>query len=83
MRCHRRLVAEWLEEKLGIVVPELATNVPNRFPSVSSTRDGTRNRVLVRNYRCCFERRSSKVGRWPLGSEMQVHGLPARPNQPF
>ena len=23
MRCHRRLVAEWLEEKLGIVVPEL------------------------------------------------------------
>jgi len=23
VRCHRRLVAEWLEEKLGIVVPEL------------------------------------------------------------
>ena len=22
MRCHRRLVAEWLEEKLRIVVPE-------------------------------------------------------------
>jgi Domain of unknown function DUF488 len=22
-RCHRRFVAEWLEEKLGIVVPEL------------------------------------------------------------
>ena len=22
VRCHRRLVAEWLEEKLGIVVPE-------------------------------------------------------------
>jgi hypothetical protein len=22
-RCHRRLAAEWLEEKLGIVVPEL------------------------------------------------------------
>ena len=23
MRCHRRLMAEWLEEKLGIVVSEL------------------------------------------------------------
>jgi len=23
VRCHRRRVAEWLEEKLGIVVPEL------------------------------------------------------------
>jgi hypothetical protein len=23
VRCHRRLVAEWLEERLGIVVPEL------------------------------------------------------------
>jgi len=23
VRCHRRLVAEWLEEKLGIVVPEV------------------------------------------------------------
>jgi hypothetical protein len=23
VRCHRRLVAEWLEEKLGIVVAEL------------------------------------------------------------
>ena len=23
VRCHRRLAAEWLEEKLGIVVPEL------------------------------------------------------------
>ena len=23
VRCHRRLVAEWLEDKLGIVVPEL------------------------------------------------------------
>jgi hypothetical protein len=23
IRCHRRLVAEWLEEKLGTVVPEL------------------------------------------------------------
>ena len=23
VRCHRRLVAEWLEEQLGIVVPEL------------------------------------------------------------
>jgi len=23
VRCHRRLVAEWLEEKLGITVPEL------------------------------------------------------------
>jgi hypothetical protein len=23
VRCHRRLVAEWLEAKLGIVVPEL------------------------------------------------------------
>ena len=38
MRCHRRLVAEWLEEKLGIVVPELdherAESVPfNEQPS--------------------------------------------------
>jgi len=24
--CHRRLVAEWLEKNLGVVVPELATN---------------------------------------------------------
>jgi len=23
VRCHRRWVAEWLEERLGIVVPEL------------------------------------------------------------
>jgi hypothetical protein len=38
VRCHRRLVAEWLEEKLGIVVPELeherAESLPfNRQPS--------------------------------------------------
>ena len=38
VRCHRRLVAEWLEEKLGIVVPELgherAESIPfNEQPS--------------------------------------------------
>jgi hypothetical protein len=38
VRCHRRLVAEWLEEKLGIVVPELeherAESLPfNKQPS--------------------------------------------------
>jgi hypothetical protein len=38
VRCHRRLVAEWLEEKLGIVVPELeherAESLPfNQQPS--------------------------------------------------
>jgi hypothetical protein len=31
VRCHRRLVAEWLEEKLGIVVPELGHE---RFESI-------------------------------------------------
>ena len=42
MRCHRRLVAEWLEEKLGIVVPELgherAESVP--FSEQPSKWDG-------------------------------------------
>ena len=38
VRCHRRLVAEWLEEKLGIVVPKLeherAESLPfNQQPS--------------------------------------------------
>ena|ERR1035437_4507972 len=38
VRCHRRLVAEWLEEKLGIAVPELeherAESLPfNKQPS--------------------------------------------------
>jgi uncharacterized protein DUF488 len=38
VRCHRRLVAEWLEEKLGLVVPELghegAESIPfNEQPS--------------------------------------------------
>jgi hypothetical protein len=38
VRCHRRLLAEWLEEKLGIVVPELgherAESIPfNEQPS--------------------------------------------------
>src|SRR5439155_17514364 len=31
VRCHRRLVAQWLEEKLGIVVPELAARGESRF----------------------------------------------------
>jgi Protein of unknown function, DUF488 len=42
VRCHRRLVAEWLEEKLGIVVPELgherAESIP--FSEQPSTWDG-------------------------------------------
>jgi hypothetical protein len=38
VRCHRRLVAEWLEENLGIIVPELeherAESLPfNQQPS--------------------------------------------------
>jgi hypothetical protein len=38
VRCHRRLVAEWLEERLGIIVPELeherAESLPfNQQPS--------------------------------------------------
>ena len=28
--CHRRLVAEWLEERLGVVVPELSANYDQR-----------------------------------------------------
>ena len=32
VRCHRRLVAEWLEEKLGIVVPELDHERPESLP---------------------------------------------------
>ena len=31
-RCHRRLVAEWLEEKLGIVVPELGHERSESMP---------------------------------------------------
>ena len=45
VRCHRRLVAEWLEEKLGIVVPELdherAESVP--FSQQPSKWDGNPN----------------------------------------
>jgi hypothetical protein len=34
VRCHRRLVAEWLEEKLGIVEHERAESLPfNEQPS--------------------------------------------------
>ena len=32
VRCHRRLVAEWLEEKLGIVVPELGQKRGESIP---------------------------------------------------
>ena len=32
VRCHRRLVAEWLEEKLGIVVPELEHDRADSLP---------------------------------------------------
>ena len=32
VRCHRRLVAEWLEEKLGIVVPELGHERAESLP---------------------------------------------------
>jgi hypothetical protein len=32
VRCHRRLVAEWLEEKLGIVVPELGHGRSKSIP---------------------------------------------------
>jgi hypothetical protein len=32
VRCHRRLVAEWLEEKLGIVVPELGHERAQSIP---------------------------------------------------
>src|SRR6266516_2234438 len=32
VRCHRRLVAEWLEEKLGIVVPELGQRRGESIP---------------------------------------------------
>ena len=32
VRCHRRLVAEWLEEKLGIVVPELGHQRSESIP---------------------------------------------------
>ena len=32
LRCHRRLVAEWLEEKLGVVVPELGHERAESIP---------------------------------------------------
>ncbi|MBI4165212.1 MAG: DUF488 family protein [Acidobacteria bacterium] len=35
VRCHRRLVAEWLEEKLGIVVPELGHERSESIPYIS------------------------------------------------
>ena len=46
VRCHRRLVAEWLEERLGIVVPELeherAESLPfNKQPSKWDTEPAT------------------------------------------
>ena len=46
VRCHRRLVAEWLEGKLGIVVPELeherAESLPfNQQPSKWDTQPAT------------------------------------------
>src|SRR5438132_6315176 len=41
VRCHRRLVAEWLEEKLGIVVPELGHERAESLPLRSSRRSGT------------------------------------------
>jgi hypothetical protein len=46
VRCHRRLIAEWLEEKLGIVVPELdherAESLPfNQQPSKWDANPGT------------------------------------------
>jgi hypothetical protein len=32
VRCHRRLLAEWLEEKLGVVVPELGHERAESIP---------------------------------------------------
>jgi hypothetical protein len=32
VRCHRRLVAEWLEEKVGIVVPEVGHERAESIP---------------------------------------------------
>jgi len=81
VRCHRRLVAEWLEENLGIVVPELdherAESIP--FSEQPSKWDGE-PKVPAR-WGCCSRRRSSKLGRWPLWSEMQDRILPAGPNE--
>jgi hypothetical protein len=37
VRCHRRLVAEWLEEKLGIVVPELGHERSESIPFCEQT----------------------------------------------
>ena len=54
VRCHRRLVAEWLEEKLGIVVPELeherAESLPfNQQPSKWNTKssEDSQSRTLL------------------------------------
>jgi uncharacterized protein DUF488 len=53
VRCHRRLVAEWLEERLGIVVPELGhepsesmpfSGQPSKWDAKPSV--GTQSRIL-------------------------------------
>src|SRR6266700_1749545 len=60
VRCHRRLVAQWLEEKLGIVVPELghehAESIP--FGEQPSKWDGKPESTT--QLPMTFERRSSK-----------------------
>src|SRR5207249_4653957 len=60
VRCHRRLVAEWLEEKLGIVVPELGHERGESMPFGEQPSKWNGTRLLMCNCQCSIERRSSK-----------------------
>ena len=55
------------------------TSAPSRSPSASGPRSGTRNGPLVRNCRCCFERRSSKLDAGPCGRKCRF--IPCPPDQ--
>jgi hypothetical protein len=46
VRCHRRLVAEWLEEKLGIVVPELGHARADSIPYSAQLAKAVKPKVL-------------------------------------
>ena len=59
VRCHRRLVAEWLEEKLRIIVPELDHERSESVPfSEQLSKWDAKEKPAIQEL--LFERRSSK-----------------------
>ena len=73
-RCHRRLVAEWLEDKLGIEVPELGF-ARHRTPAYADMPRGKPKKEADRRARRPFRIDvASERGHQGIGSDAQGRG---------